>query len=294
MTFVPIERSHLTLLQNEAVRALRDAGVASPEHDARALMAHVLGCSPSELLLHRELTGPQTERYAELIELRADRVPLQHLTGVAGFRRLELAVGPGVFVPRPETEAMVEWALSQIGADALVVDLCTGSAAIALSIVDERPDARVHAVEREADAIAWAARNVERTMRSERASVTLHHADIDGCLPELSGQVDLVVANPPYIPLGAAVEREVAEHDPSAALWGGGDGLDVVRVVIRTAARLLRPGGRLAIEHADRQGESVPALVRRMGSWVQVADHQDLAGRPRFTTAVRGAPESSG
>ncbi|HVX44825.1 MAG TPA: peptide chain release factor N(5)-glutamine methyltransferase [Mycobacteriales bacterium] len=273
----------MTLALNEATETLRAAGVASPEHDTRALLAHVLGCSPSELLLYRDLSPAQTERYSELIGLRADRVPLQHLTGVAGFRRLELAVGPGVFVPRPETEAMVEWVLSQLGPDSLVVDLCTGSGAIALSIVDERPDARVHAVEREADAVAWATRNCDGM------PVSLHHADIDGCLPELSGQVDLVVANPPYIPDGATVEREVAEHDPAAALWGGEDGLDVVRVVIRTATRLVRPGGRLAIEHADRQGDSVPALVRRMGSWEQVADHRDLAGRARFTTAVRSA-----
>lgn len=266
-----------------AVGRLAAAGVASPDYDARALLAHVLGIGMSRLVTVAALTPEQERRYEHLIEERAARVPLQHLTGVAGFRRVELAVGPGVFVPRPETEVLVQWGLDQLAGvtDPVVVDLCAGSGAIALSVADELPGASVYAVEREPEACAWAERNMSGT------DVRLVCADIAGALPELDGRVDLVLANPPYIPDGAGVEREVAEHDPAAALWGGPDGLDTVRVVIATAARLLRPGGSVGIEHADLQGESVPALLRRMAGWQQVADHRDLAGRPRFATALR-------
>jgi release factor glutamine methyltransferase len=262
---------------------LRAAGVASPEHDARALLAHVLDIPLGQLVTVGQISPAQQLRYERLVGERADRVPLQHLTGVAGFRRLDLAVGPGVFVPRPETESLVEWGLQQLDGQQqpVVVDLCSGSAAIALSVADEAPGATVYAVEREADAHAWAQRNAAGT------AVRLVHADVDGALPELAGTVDLVLSNPPYIPDGAGIEREVAEHDPPAALWGGTDGLDTVRVVMATAARLLRPGGVVGIEHADLQGESVPALLRRVGGWQQVADHRDLAGRPRFATGTR-------
>ncbi len=142
----------------------------------------------------------------------------------------------------------------------------------------------MHAVERDRFAVAWAERN-----NADRR-VEMHCADADGALPELTGRVDLVLANPPYIPDGSTVEPEVARHDPPAALWGGPDGLAVVRIVAATAARLLRPGGWFGVEHADRQGECVPALLSAMGGWEQVTDHRDLAGRPRFATAVR-APD---
>lgn len=269
---------------SDAVRVLAAAGVPSPRYDAEELAAHVLGVSRSRLFLLDRLPGPAAERYAELIGQRAARVPLQHLTGVAGFRRLDLAVGPGVFVPRPETEVLVGWALAQLRPGALVVDLCSGSGAVALAIADEAPGVTVHAVEREEHALAWAARNVAAT----GLAVTLHQGDVadPAVLAELAGTVDLITANPPYIPVGAGVEREVAEHDPPAALWGGEDGLDVVRSVQRAAARLLRPGGLVGVEHADAQGESVPAVFGR-GGWAEVADHPDLVGRPRFTTARR-------
>lgn len=269
----------------EATRTLAAAGVASPEHDAHALLAHALGRSPAELALVRDVAPATAERFLDLVGQRAARVPLQHLTGIAGFRRLDLAVGPGVFVPRPETEVLVQWALDVLRdvPDPVVVDLCAGSGAIALAVADECPRALVHAVEREPDALAWAARNCAGS------AVALHGADVADCLPDRAGVVDLVLSNPPYIPDGAGVEPEVGEHDPAAALWGGPDGLVTVRLVARTAARLLRPGGRLGIEHADLQGDSVPALLRRMGGWEDVADHRDLTGRPRFVTAVRGA-----
>lgn len=266
----------------EAAGVLAEAGVASPRHDAEELAAYVLGVSRSRLVLLDRLPADAAGRYAALVRERADRVPLQHLTGVAGFRRLELAVGPGVFVPRPETEALVGWALTWLPAGALVVDLCAGSGAVALAIADEAPGVTVHAVELEEHALAWAARNVSRT----GLAVTLHQGDVadPAVLASLTGTVDLVTANPPYIPVGAGVEREVAEHDPPAALWGGEDGLVVVRAVERAAARLLRSGGVVGVEHADLQGESVPAVFARAG-WADVEDHPDLVGRPRFTTA---------
>lgn len=265
-----------------AAARLQAAGVASARHDAEELAGHVLGVSRAKLVLLDRLPAAAATRYAELVDQRAARVPLQHLTGVAGFRRLELAVGPGVFVPRPETEVLVEWALSRLGPGALVVDLCAGSGAVALAIADEAPGTTVHAVEIDQYALAWAARNVEAT----GLPVRLHRGDVadPALLAPLAGTVDLVTANPPYIPVGATVEREVAEHDPPAALWGGPDGLDTVRAVERAAARLLRPGGLVGVEHADVQGESVPAVFARAG-WTDVTDHPDLAGRPRFTTA---------
>jgi release factor glutamine methyltransferase len=276
-------------LIREGAQRLQVAGVASPDHDARLLLAHVLGVGAGQLAALAEVSADARAAYQDLIQQRADRVPLQHLTGVAGFRRLDLAVGPGVFVPRPETEVLVDWGLSRLRGlpTPVVVDLCAGSGAIALSVADEVPRARVYAVERERFAVAWAERN------NADGRVEMRHADVDGALPELTGQVDLVLANPPYIPTGSTVEPEVADHDPAAALWGGPDGLAVVRIVAATAARLLRAGGWFGVEHSDRQGECVPDLLRGMGGWVQVTDHRDLAGRPRFATAVR-APDVTG
>ena len=201
--------------------------------------------------------------YDALIARRAAREPLQHLTGTAAFRYRELAVGPGVFVPRPETEVMVGWILDRI-ADVkapLVVDLCTGSGAIAGAIATERPDSVVHAVELSPEACVWARRNLAGT------GAVLHEGDIDGCLPEFDGQVDAVISNPPYIPLTAweSVTAEVRDHDPALALWSGDDGLDEIKVVAATAARLLKPGGWFACEHADVQGESAPAVFTATG-----------------------------
>ncbi|WP_350274337.1 peptide chain release factor N(5)-glutamine methyltransferase [Kribbella sp. HUAS MG21] len=270
------------VLVSQAAERLREAGVASPEFDAAELLAFVTGSSRLHL---SEPTPDQQQLYDELIARRAAREPLQHLTGTAAFRYRELAVGPGVFVPRPETEVMVGWILDRIAEvkDPLVVDLCTGSGAIAGAVATERPDSTVHAVELSSDAVAWARRNLDGT------GAILHEGDIDGCLPELDGRVDAVISNPPYIPLTAweSVTAEVRDHDPALALWSGDDGLDEIKVVAATAGRLLKPGGWFACEHADVQGESAPAVFAATGLFAEVRDQLDLAGRHRFTTGRR-------
>lgn len=259
--------------------------------DAELLLAAVLDVPRAALLTRDDVPDAALARFEALVDQRADRVPLQHLTGRAPFRYLELAVGPGVFVPRPETEQLAGWAIEAVGGIAapVVVDLGSGSGALALSIAHEVPAASVVAVERDPAALAWTRHNAAARKAAGDRPVEVVAGDMTdpGLLPELDGTVDLVVSNPPYVPDGARVPREVADHDPPLALWGGPDGLDVVRGLLVTAARLLRPGGRLGIEHADAQGTALPALVRASGQWTEVADHPDLAGRPRFTTARR-------
>jgi release factor glutamine methyltransferase len=275
----------------DAARRLADAGVDSPRVDAEELLASVLGVSRGRLLTLVSVPDDVAVRFGTLVDQRADRVPLQHLTGRAPFRFLELAVGPGVFVPRPETEQLTGWALERLAGAAapVVVDLGAGSGAIALSIAHECSGARVTAVERDAGAIEWTRHNAAARADAGDTPVEVLSGDMTdpALLSDLDGTVDLVVTNPPYVPDGAVVPREVAEHDPPLALWGGPDGLDVVRGLLVTAARLLRPGGWLGIEHADQQGSALPALVRAHGAFDEVTDHPDLAGRPRFTTARR-------
>lgn len=267
-----------------ATARLAAAGVESARFDAEELAAHLLEVSRTRLLTVDQIDG---DAYRALIDQRADRRPLQHLTGVAHFRRVSLAVGPGVFVPRPETEVMVGRVIDFMMAlpgPARVVDLCTGSGAIAAAIAGEVPDATVHAVEIDPGAHRWAMANLTGS------GVVLHLADARTALAELDGTFDVVVANPPYIPVQAweSVAVEVRDHDPPAALWGGGDdGLDLVRAVELRASGLLRPGGLVAVEHADAQGASAPSVFRSCGRWRQVGDHRDLTGRDRFLTAVR-------
>jgi release factor glutamine methyltransferase len=267
----------------EAAARLREAGVESPEHDARELLAHVLGVDRSRLALVDDVPAPAAEEYAALVARRAGREPLQHLTGSAWFRHVELAVGPGVFVPRPETELLAGWAVEEASAlpTPVVVDLGTGSGAIAKAVAHEVPAARVYAVELDVAAHAWAARNLAGT------GVELRQGDLADAFDDLAASVDVVVSNPPYIPHEAweSVAAEVRDHDPDLALYATGDGLDTIRVVERRAAHLLRPGGVVGVEHADVQGESAPAVFSRTGRWVQVRDHPDLAGRARFLTA---------
>jgi release factor glutamine methyltransferase len=267
----------------EAVRRLTDAGVASPEADAEILLAHVLRTDRSRLLLVDEVTDGDRATYDALVGRRAAREPLQHLTGRAYFRHVELAVGPGVFVPRPETELLAGWAIERavVLDDPVLVDLGTGSGAIAKAVADEVPHARVHAVEVDEAAHGWATINLAGT------GVDLRLGDLGTAFDELAGTVDVVVSNPPYIPLDAweSVALEVRDHDPALALWSGADGLDAMRVVEARAALLLGPGGVVGVEHADAQGESAPAVFAATGRWADVRDHPDLAGRPRFVTA---------
>ena len=267
-----------------AVDRLRAAGVASPEHDAAELLAHVHGLERRDLFRIDSVAGDLAERFETLVVRRASREPLQHLTGAAFFRHVELAVGPGVFVPRPETELLAGWAIEHaLGADGapIVVDLCTGSGAIAKAVADEVPDAQVHAVELDESAHGWAERNLAGS------GVDLRQGDMATAFDDLVGSVDVVVCNPPYIPLEAweSVAAEARDHDPHLALFSGDDGLDAMRVLAVRAALLLRPGGVVGAEHADAQGESAPAVFAATGRWVEIVDHRDLAGRPRFTTA---------
>jgi release factor glutamine methyltransferase len=272
----------------EATEVLAAAGVPSPEFDAAELLAHVLGTSRAALLTAAPLTEDQDRSYTTLVRRRAAREPLQHLTGTAAFRYVELAVGPGVFVPRPETESLAGWGVDRArdvlaaGRCPVVVDLCTGSGAIALSVATEVPEAEVHAVELGEDALAWAERNLAGT------GVDLRQGDMADAFEDLDGTVDVVLCNPPYIPLEAyeSVAPEARDHDPALALWSGDDGLGAMRVLETVAARLLRSGGVVGAEHADVQGESAPAVFRAAGRWLDVRDHPDLAGRPRFLTAV--------
>jgi release factor glutamine methyltransferase len=275
----------------DAAHRLSAAGVESPDHDARELLASVLGIPRLELaLVDDAVTAVQAAEYAALVARRAAREPLQHLTGVAHFRYVELQVGPGVFVPRPETELLAGWAVDEARAvrtgshgdrPPVVVDLGTGSGAIAMAVATEVPAARVHAVELDEPAHAWAFRNLAGT------GVDLRQGDLGEAFPELAGTVDVVVSNPPYIPHEAweSVAVEVRDHDPDLALYATGDGLDTIRVVERRAALLLRPGGRVGVEHAEVQGVSAPAVFSGAGRWEEVRDHQDLTGRARFLTA---------
>ncbi|RKR88090.1 release factor glutamine methyltransferase [Micromonospora pisi] len=285
----------------DAAGVLSAAGIGPARVEAELLAAYVLDTSRGRLALTARFTPAQLERFQALVARRAGREPLQHLLGSAPFRYLELAVGPGVFIPRPETEL-----LAGVGVDAakriageaggtggagdpVVVDLCSGSGAIALSVADEVPGARVVAVERSTEALVWLRRNAaERAAAGDRPiEVVAGDVTDPGLLAELAGRVDVLLCNPPYVPEAIAVPPEVADHDPAEAVFGGADGLAVIRPVLDRAAALLRPGGLLGIEHDDTHAEAVPALLRAYGAFEEVRDHPDLAGRPRFVTARR-------
>lgn len=277
-----------------ATDALTRAGVASARVDAELLLAAVLGVSRGRVqalaLLGADLDAAQSAAYRSLVIRRADREPLQHLTGVAAFRGLQLEVGRGVFVPRPETEVVAGIAIDALRAvDAcdrrsMAVDLGTGSGAIAFALAAEVPLATVVGVEKQPQAYAWARRNADRLALP---NVHVVRADLDEALPQASGCVDVVVSNPPYVPDDAVPrDAEVRLHDPATALYGGPDGLDVVRRVVAVAARLLRSGGVLVVEHGELQGEAVRGLLPPP-AWRDRATHQDLTGRDRATTARR-------
>lgn len=265
-----------------ATATLAQAGIGSARIDAELLAAHLAGTDRGRLALLDTPDPGFFDRFAEAVAARARRTPLQHITGTAPFGPVHVAVGPGVFTPRPETEALLEWALAQpLPRDAVVLDLCTGSGALAIALASQRPEARVVAVDDDVDALAYAERNTDHTtVRLVRGDVT-----DDGLLPELNGRVDLVVANPPYIPAGSALEPEVAQYDPAHALFGGADGMAVIAPLVVRAARWLKPGGLLAVEHDDTTSEATARIIIEVGVFVDVTAHCDLTGRPRFVTA---------
>jgi release factor glutamine methyltransferase len=281
------------LLDEVAVAASRlaEAGVESPRTDAELIAAHVHGVSRGAL--HTVPDAEFDPRYWDDVARRASREPLQHITGLAYFRYLELEVGPGVFVPRQETEVMTGWAIEALGemdiAEPVVADLGTGSGAIALAIAQEVPGSRVHAVEADPLARQWTERNIARSAAAAphtAGRVTLHDGDFATALADLNGTVDLVISNPPYIPEGAWVPPEVGEYDPATALWGGRDGLDSIRVVEAAARRLLRGGGLVAVEHGAPQGAAVYWVFAEENGWRGTRNHTDLAGRDRFVSAA--------
>ena len=275
-----------------ATAALAAAGVPSPAVDAQLLAAHLLGVSRGELAAMLFGTAVSPAGYDALIARRAAREPLQHITGVAHFRYLELAVGKGVFVPRPETETVVQLGIDVLAqlrqerghdAELIAVDLGTGSGAIAASMATEVPGSKVFAEELSDDAFPWAQRNLAPT------GATLIHGDMRDALMELNGTVDVVVSNPPYIP-AAAIPRdlEVRLHDPHMALYGGGaDGMEMPTAAAATAARLLRQGGFFVMEHAEVQAAQMAALLSESGNWDNVRTHVDLTGRDRATSGLR-------
>jgi release factor glutamine methyltransferase len=275
---------------SEATAILRDAGVPSPRVDAELLADHLLGVGLGRLRAMMLGDSPAPAGYAELIAERARRIPLQHITGVAHFRYLELAVGPGVFIPRPETESVVQLVIDHVKgvAHPRIVDLGTGSGAIAGSLAHEVPGAEVHAVEFSPFAHAWAAKNLAPL------GVKLVLGDMRNALPELNGTFDVVVSNPPYIPSEAIPnEPEVALHDPPEALYGGGaDGMELPTAAAASAARLLVPGGYFVMEHAEIQSAWIAGMMKRTGVWTEITTHLDLNGKERATSAVLAGPHN--
>jgi len=285
----------------EATARLAAASVASPRTDAELLAAFVLGVPRGRLVLADDFTGAQAAAFAALVGRRAAREPLQHLTGSVHFGGVDLAVGPGVFIPRPETELLVDWAtkirdlgakrppseITDLGAGAVVLDLGSGSGAIALAMAHAWPDARVVAVEQSPAALAWLRRNAAARKEAGDTPITVVEGDATDLATTAAwrGRVDLLLSNPPYVPDATPVPPEVADHDPAAAVFGGPDGLDVIRRIVTLGLDLLRPGGRVAIEHDDTHATAVVDLLA--GRYTDAAMHRDLAGRPRFSTARR-------
>lgn len=275
---------------DRAAERLTAAGVASGRSDAEALLAHVLGIPRNRLHAAAKPTEAESSAFADALSRRATREPLQHITGRAAFRYVELEVGPGVFVPRPETEVLAGAAIRELrgliragNPRPLAVDLCTGSGAVAVAMASEVPGCEVVAVELSPEAAAYAERN------TAGLDVEVRCGDITSAADDLTGRAAVVTANPPYIPLSAyeSVAVEARDHDPPLALWAGGDGLDAIRAVASVASRLLVDDGLVLCEHADVQGESVPAIFVAAGEWTEVRDRLDLNARPRFAAARR-------
>ena len=267
-----------------ATTLLADAGIDSARYEAEELAAHLTGTERGRLPLIDSPDDTFFDRYHAAIAARSCRVPLQHITGAAAFGPLRLLVGPGVFIPRPETEAILEWATAQHLPEApVIVDLCTGSGALAIALAQHWPEARLLGIDDSDAALEYARKN------SAGTKVELLHADVTkpGLLTDLDGQVDLVVANPPYVPDGAPVEPEVSHYDPSHAVFGGADGMTVVNAIVRLAGRWLRPGGFFAVEHDDTTSSLTCELISGTELFDDVVAQTDLTGRPRFVTARR-------
>ena len=276
--------SRLRLEIEHAAAALADAGVGSPRADAEELAAYVAGTNRGGLWALDDVDDEFCSCYADLVATRSRRIPLQHIIGSAPLGPVTVEVGPGVFIPRPETESLLEWASAlPLPPRPVLVDLCTGSAALALALSRFWPDARIVAVDDSDDALAYARRNVVKT------TIELLRGDVTdpALLPELDGQVDLLVANPPYIPDWATLEPEVAQHDPPHALFGGPDGMTVINAIVGLAGRWLPAGGRCAVEHDDTRSAATVEAFTAAGQFVDVTAHRDLTGRPRFVTATR-------
>ena len=276
--------TNLASFLKETAERFESAGIESYQADAEQLIAHHLETSRGELISRTFLSEEFTpsDDLLQDIARRENREPLQHLTGVAYFRHLTLSVGPGVFVPRPETESVVEIGLAflteKLGARSL--DIGTGSGAIAIALATES-NAQVDAIEKSPEAFSYAERNI----LANNAQVNLMAGDFRE-LPLEFGAYDLVISNPPYIPLSAIpLDPEVRDHDPDIALYGGQDGLDVIRDLIELGELLLRPGGMLVLEHADGQSDMVCELL--LANWQNVRAHPDPTGRLRAVSAIR-------
>lgn len=281
---------------DDAAATLAKAGIDSARWDAEQLAAHVAGTDRGRLTL---LDSPGEEflgRYRDVVAARSQRVPLQHLVGTAAFGPVTLSVGPGVFIPRPETEALLEWAVAQqLAPWPLIVDVCTGSGALAVALAHHLPAARIIAIDNSDAALEYARRNARGTaIELLRADVTELACRL-GLLSELDGRVDMVVANPPYVPDGAVLDPEVTQHDPRQAVFGGPDGLAVIAPLVSLAATWLRPGGLIGIEHDDTTSAQTAKLFERTGAFDDVQAREDLTGRPRFVTArKKGSTGESG
>jgi len=271
---------------DQAVAVLSAAGIASPRTDAEFLAAHVAGTDRGRLALIDAPAADFFPRFDEVVVQRSRRTPLQHIIGTAAFGPLQLRVGPGVFIPRPETEALLEWAQSQpLPDNSMIVDLCTGSGALAIALSRHHRSARVIGVDDDPTALGYARSNSENCL----TATEFVHGDVTdpALLPELAGVVDMVVANPPYIPASDVLPPEVDLHDPHHALFGGPDGMAVIGPIIGLAAGWLKLGGRLAIEHDETTSDATVELVAATGLFGEVTARRDMAGRPRFVTAIR-------